>query len=456
MFCPFPTEIAHQFCLRLIQEIKTGEIFVEQTARESEERKGQGVMLGCLVVWDKTEQKRKILFTVSGNSKTIKKSSSHFQMDNCEVIFVQSLVSQKEIDKALYKNDYEIHRLTDIINREKANSTAVKNDHILNELIQQRTQLTDESLRKVFSLYNFTRFDGKTVTLNKIISSHAEKLPPTGTGDCCAPKLLSYAFKNNYLPVSLDEIYFGKETKNKKNGKSYPPCDERCAYILPEIMGLEILYRDNDIVVVNKQSGLLSVAGRGEEKYDCVEYRLKCLFPDCILQPAVHRLDMETSGILILALNKKAHRNLEMQFAENDVHKKYVALLDGILYGKGEGHIELKSRLDLENRPVQIVDEINGKLGITDWKKIGVETFKNKNNGLEQKVTRIEFYPKTGRTHQLRLAASNIKGLNIPILGDSLYGQKDSAPRLMLHSFEVTFNHPESGKQMTISCKSPF
>ena len=453
MFPPFPTESAHQYCLKLINQIEDGTVVLKQISKESEERKGQGIMLGCLVAQDKKNKKRKILYTVSGNSKILESGQKNF-------IFVNPIVLPYQIENALCKNDAEIHRLTKIINEEKSKNCSLNDDKNLSKhlkfLEQKRTELTDESLRKVFSLYEFCCFDGKKISLNQIIQNHNGKLPPTGTGDCCAPKLLSYAFEHDLIPVSMDEIYFGNDTKSKKNGISYPPCDQRCGYILPTILGLEILYRDSDIVVINKQSGLLSVSGRTPDKKDCAETRLKSLFFGTINQPAVHRLDMETSGILILALNKESHKNLEMQFANNLVHKKYEALLDGVLHGKPEGHIELKFRLDLENRPHQIYDEINGKTGITDWKKTGVEKWKNPVTGAEKTVTRIEFLPETGRTHQLRLAASYEKGLNLPILGDSLYGKCEIGERLMLHASQIEFFHPATGKKMKIVCKSSF
>lgn len=437
-----------------MRKIQNGDVYFEQVARESEERKGQGVMLGCLIAWDKKNQKRKILYAVSGNGKILK--SKENLANGGEFIFVDSIASAKKIENALSKNDFEIHKITKLIDSENSKNQNEKDVNLIENLKIQRTKLTDESLKKVFSLYDFTRFDGKKISLNEIIDLRDKKLPPAGTGDCCAAKLLSYAFKNELLPASMDEIYFGKNAKNKTNGISYPPCDERCGYILPEILGLEILYRDKDVVVVNKKAGMLSVRGKGSEKSDCVESRIKFLFPEFIFQSAAHRLDMETSGILILASNKNALKNLQKQFAQNLVKKKYVALLDGILRGKSSGRIELKFRLDAENRPRQIYDEINGKLAVTEWKKIGVEKFKNPKTGEEKKVTRIEFFPKTGRTHQLRLAASCEKGLNLPILGDVLYGNGDNAQRLMLHAAETTFFHPTSGKKIKISCKIPF
>ena len=459
MFPLFPQESARHYCQKLISLIEDSKIELKQISRESEERKGQGLMVGCLVCWEKTDEemsgRRVLLYAVSGNSKVLEVSADNKleKLFKEKTVFVPSIVSVKEIDSALKQNDKKIHELTDEINKLPLVS------EVRNSLVAKRTRLTDASLKNVFSLYNFTRFDGSLISLNQIIQNHSNRLPPTGTGDCCAPKLLSYAFEHKLEPVSMDEVYYGRNTKNKINGISYPPCDERCGYILPSILGLEILYRDNDIIIINKTSGLLSVPGKGEEKQDCAETRVCRLFPEAPRQCAVHRLDMETSGILVLALNQKAHRILNEQFASGLVQKKYIALLDGILYGKGEGRTELPFRLDVDNRPHQIYDAENGKLGITDWKKIRVETFKNPITQISKKVTRIEFSPRTGRTHQLRLASSTsceLGGLGLPIVGDSLYGHLEEGERLMLHATEIQFHHPTSGEMLHIVCKPDF
>ncbi len=459
MFPPFPQESARHYCNKLISLIEKKDVILKQCGRESEERKGQGGMIGALVCWKKNESggQRVVLYAVSGNNKQLELKDSEKSPFVEKSIFVPSIVSSDKIDSALAENDFEIHRLTDEINK----LTLVnKNSSELKSLIKTRTQLTDESLKKVFDLYSFTEFNSTKISLNEIISIHNNHLPPTGTGDCCAPKLLSYAFENNLEPVSMDEVYFGRDTKNKINGISYPPCDERCGYILPSILGLEILYRDNDIVVVNKPAGLLSVPGKGENKQDCVEKRVRNLFPQAPVQCAVHRLDMETSGILICALNVEAHRTLNDQFAEGKVHKKYEALLDGILHGKTQGRTELPFRLDVDNRPHQIYDAENGKIGITEWKKLGIVTKKTVVESGETTVyTRVEFIPLTGRTHQLRLAAScpvELGGLGIPIAGDSLYGKHKEGQRLMLHAKEIEFYHPVSGQLMHIECKPEF
>jgi len=206
-----------------------------------------------------------------------------------------------------------------------------------------------------------------------------------------------------------------------------------------------IVYQDEEIVVVEKQSGFLSVPGRGPEKIDSVSHRIRNTIPGCIEQPSVHRLDMDTSGLLVLALTKEAHRNLSMQFQERKTDKRYVALLEGELTDN-EGTINLPFRLDVENRPYQIYDEVHGKMGTTHWKKLG----------LESGLTRIAFHPVTGRTHQLRVHAAHEKGLAIPIVGDPLYGTGSEPGELKLHATELTFVHPTSGINMTFHSSPPF
>lgn len=451
MFPPFNQNEANFYCKELISQIENKNIVLKQVTSLSKERENNGLMIGSLVCKEKKSNKKKVLFCVSGISRQIeiKKSSFNFDYE-----IVPPIVSNEKINSALQKNDKEIHILTEKINAGEK------------ELISQRTKLTDESLKNVFSLYNFTRFDGKSISLNKIIENHNEKLPPTGTGDCCAPKLLSYAFSKNLQPLSMDEVFYGKNTKNKENLKSYPPCDERCGFILPSILGLEIIYADDDIVVVNKPSGLLSVPGRTEDKKDCIASRIKNLFPNCIEQPSVHRLDMETSGLMVLALKKESHANLNKQFENHTVYKEYIALLDGVLKkadgelspknNESEGQIELKFRLDVENRPHQIYDEINGKLGITKWKLLNIENYTNPLTKKTKPATRILFMPLTGRTHQLRLVSSDIHGFHLPIIGDTLYGKCENGERLMLHCRFLSFTHPTTKKIMTFESKEPF
>jgi tRNA pseudouridine32 synthase/23S rRNA pseudouridine746 synthase len=200
---------------------------------------------------------------------------------------------------------------------------------------------------------------------------------------------------------------------------------------------LDIIHEDPDFVVVNKESGMLSVPGRGPEKADSVATRVKLLFPGCIEQPAVHRLDMDTSGLQLLARTANAHRILSRQFEERRTHKRYIALLAGIIEGE-RGTIELPFRLDVDNRPIQIYDEVHGKVGITHWEKISIE----------DGWTRISFLPITGRTHQLRVHSAHPKGLGIPIVGDTFYGNGRRSGELRLHATELGFGHPRTGEPL--------
>lgn len=444
MFPPFPEECALKFCSIIADALDERKLFLKQNAPSSS-RDSLGVMIGILVCRN-SEGSEKILVTNSGSAK---KLSGTFPF---ECTYVEPVVSPEKIEKALAPNDKKIHELTFEIEKEKSagNSTAA--------LEEERRKLTDQSLEKVFSLYSF-HCAGKTEKSLKEICAENIKgaLAPTGTGECCAPKLLSYAFKNNLVPESMCEIFYGN-AKGKINRQKYPPCDERCGILLPSILGLKILYADSSIIVVNKQSGLLSVPGRGIEKQDCIVNRVRRLFPASIEQPSVHRLDMETSGLLVLAFTKEAHRNLNRQFEERTVKKTYVALVDDVLVKKGipqEGESELYFRLDVENRPHQIWDEVYGKKAVTQWKILNVEKYKSP-SGKIRNVTRVKFIPLTGRTHQLRLACADSHGFGVPIVGDTLYGKCEKGERLMLHAQTLEFTHPVSGKRMYFECPADF
>jgi tRNA pseudouridine32 synthase/23S rRNA pseudouridine746 synthase len=211
---------------------------------------------------------------------------------------------------------------------------------------------------------------------------------------------------------------------------------------MPPKPELNIVHQDPEFVVVNKVSGFLSVPGRGPEKLDSVATRVIGLFPGCIEQPAVHRLDMDTSGLIVVARNADAHRNLSRQFQTRQTKKSYIALLDGELKGEG-GTIRLPFRLDVENRPMQIHDTVHGKMGITHWEKLSIA----------DGMTRIRFVPVTGRTHQLRVHAAHALGLGIPIVGDPLYGRGTGPAQLKLHACELAFRHPSNDEPL--SFRSP-
>lgn len=478
MFPPFPCEKAYKVCLEILCEIQKSHIKIKQISSLSLERKNQGVMLGVLVCYDENENEINLV-TLSGIGKKLE-FDADFNSDltfRKKIIFVEPIVNLENINFALRMNDKKIHDLTCEIKIAEEVLKSCENEkksleQKISSLKKIRNELCNESLKKVYALYNFTCADKKVLTLKQICENQNYfKLPPTGTGDCCEPKLLNFAFKNNLQVLSMAQIFLEKslleeksssEKKSLNKFKNFPelifPCDERCGILLPEMLGIKILYRDEDIILVDKQSGILSVPGRGPEKQDCIVSRVRRLFPDCIEQPSVHRLDMETSGLMVLAFTKDAHRNLSEQFALGTVKKSYVALVDGVLAKKGiaeSGQMELYFRLDVENRPHQIWDEVYGKKAITEWKILNVENYVSPKK-VKRAVTRVLFLPHTGRTHQLRLAASSEHGFSCAIIGDSLYGKCEEGERLMLHANFLSFVHPRTNKIMTFESKVPF
>ncbi len=208
---------------------------------------------------------------------------------------------------------------------------------------------------------------------------------------------------------------------------------------------LRLVHVDPLFAVVDKPSGLLAVPGRGPDRQDCVVSRFRRCFADAIDQPAVHRLDMDTSGLMVLARSREAHRNLSRQFQQRRVGKVYVALLEGRVRRRS-GTIRLAFRLDPDNRPRQVLDPVRGKPGITRWRVLTIEGDR----------TRIEFVPLTGRTHQLRLHAAHPLGLGCPIVGDRLYGSGTRSGEMLLHAAELAFAHPATGLRLLFRSPPPF
>ncbi|WP_243543980.1 RluA family pseudouridine synthase [Pseudodesulfovibrio tunisiensis] len=209
--------------------------------------------------------------------------------------------------------------------------------------------------------------------------------------------------------------------------------------------GLNVIYADRKLVVVDKPSGLLSVPGRGPENQDCVVTRVQAMFPECRKFPTVHRLDMDTSGLLVLGLTARAQRELSQQFHDREVSKRYVAVLDGLVT-RPEGVIDLPLRMDRFNRPYQVYDPIHGRRAVTEWRRLSVE------NGR----TRVEFSPHTGRTHQLRMHSAHPLGLGCPIVGDRLYGSGTGPGQLLLHAGYLRFMHPKTKEMMEFFTEPSF
>lgn len=389
----------------------------------------RGQMFGVLVCEDQR-----------GNIVVLKAFSG--QYDGIYLIpgWVGPVADPVAFNQVVTQSDALLHELTARIESGEYADTA--------SLIQERKALSQSVLHKLYLLYQFRCIDGATKTFSDIFGT---RNPPTGTGECCAPKLLHWAFTHDLLPISMAEFYYGKpnRSQSREHKGFYGPCDDKCQPLLKHMLGLDIIYCDTSLLVVNKTGGLLSVPGRGEDKQDCVESRVRRLFPSAPKQCAVHRLDMDTSGLLVIALTKESHRALSIQFMHQEVEKEYHALLEGVIKAK-EGEISLPFRLDVERRPYQIYDEEQGKWGTTRWRKIRVES------SAEGVVTRLHFTPLTGRTHQLRVHSAHPKGLGIPIVGDRLYGTGKEGDRLCLHASALSFLHPQTGEQLRFTSPAPF
>jgi tRNA pseudouridine32 synthase/23S rRNA pseudouridine746 synthase len=210
---------------------------------------------------------------------------------------------------------------------------------------------------------------------------------------------------------------------------------------------LDVAYADDDIAVIDKPSGLLSCPGRDPALSDSVQTRVPRVFPAATGSILAHRLDQPTSGLLVVGLHAGAHRALRRQFEARTVDKVYEAVLVGIVEAD-EGVLRLPFRLDVERRPHQIYDEVHGKLGVTRFTVL--------HRDVEAGRTRVRFVPETGRTHQLRTHAAHEKGLGCPIAGDALYGDPQTAPRLLRHACRLAFHHPQSGERLSFERPPPF
>ena len=332
---------------------------------------------------------------------------------------------------------------------------------IISALKEERKTRSSALQQQIFTQYSFLNARKESKSLGEIFSSASFATPPAGAGECAAPKLFHYAFTHNLQPIAMAEFWWGQSPKGevRVHGQYYPACRGKCEPILGHMLtGLEveanpmllnpaegkmlkIVFEDESIIVINKPAEFLSVPGKSID--DSVYSRIRDMYPEADGPLLVHRLDMSTSGILLVAKNREAHRKLQDQFIRRKVSKRYVALLNGIVE-KDEGSIDLPLRVDLDDRPRQMVCNTYGKSARTNYTVI------DRTDG----KTRVYFYPVTGRTHQLRVHSAHSLGLNCPIVGDDLYGLR--AERLCLHAESLTFKHPKSGEMMTFQLDPEF
>jgi tRNA pseudouridine32 synthase/23S rRNA pseudouridine746 synthase len=332
---------------------------------------------------------------------------------------------------------------------------------VIEQLKEERKTRSASLQQELFDQYTFLNSEGEWKSLWKIFERTADGRPPAGAGECAAPKLLHYAFTHGLRPIALTEFWWGASPRSevRVHGHYYPACRGKCEPILGYMLkGIEmddnpmlqnpadgkeidIVYEDEHLVVVNKPAEFLSVPGKNIE--DSVYLRMHYKYPDATGPMIVHRLDMSTSGLMIISRSKDVHEHLQRQFIRRHVKKRYVALLEGLIQ-EDKGKIDLPLRVDLDDRPRQLVCYDHGKYAITEYEVI------ERKDGR----TRVHFYPITGRTHQLRVHSAHSLGLNSPIVGDDLYGTKQD--RLYLHADQITFTHPVTKELITVQIDPEF
>ncbi|BAO77696.1 RluA family pseudouridine synthase [Winogradskyella sp. PG-2] len=344
---------------------------------------------------------------------------------------------------------------------EKAKKAFIDMIRPIEVLKQERKTLSTSLQKQIHEQYCFLNGNGETKYLIDIFTSTKSSQPPVAAGECAAPKLFQYAYKNKLKPIAMAEFYWGisPTAEVRKHGQFYPSCRGRCEPILGHMMQgldvepnpietagkfsgeLEIIYEDDYLLILNKPNEFLSVPGKTIT--DSVLARMQKYLPNATGPLLLHRLDMSTSGLMLVAKNEKTHKNLQKQFVNRTIKKQYVALLNGVIDSK-EGTIDLPLRVDLNNRPRQLVCYEHGKSATTNFEIVEV-----KNN-----KTRVHFYPITGRTHQLRVHSAHHLGLNTPIIGDDLYGAVSN--RLHLHAESLSFEHPVKREWVSFYCEAPF
>ena len=360
----------------------------------------------------------------------------------------------------------------------------------ISRLKQLRKQLSDALQQWLFAQFRMLNAEGEEKDLLEIFRDTAledqpnlsllskraalKMVPPAGSGECCEPKLLQYAFRHHLKPLQMAMFWWGESPKEeiRHHLQFYPACNGKCKpilrWMLPEVntmlnhasqpLTLETLYEDRELAVICKPAGMLSVPGK-EPGVTSVYSIMRRTYPEATGPLIVHRLDMATSGLMVIAKTEFAYHRLQEQFASHQIQKKYIAIVcakEGSI--QPEGILSLPLMPDYLDRPRQIVNHEQGKEAITEYKVLGNagnDVFGNKENEGNNQHLRLALYPQTGRTHQLRVHCAHREGLNAPILGDPLYGC-EKAPRLYLHAESIRFTHPLSGKEIFIERKADF
>lgn len=410
---------------------------------------------------------------MAGNRKIrkAKRIKANAELSSIELAQSLKLLAQESVDDKNKLRDLKVHW------RELIAQTQVKLTQLTDEITalkNQRKRLSTKLQKKIFKQYRMLNSAGIEKDVVELFQQTPFPIPPAGTGDCAAPKLLQYAFQHGFTPLAMAEFWWGNAPKSelRQHKNFYGACSGKCQPLLTHMLEgitlddnpllinpakgkvLPIVYQDEYMVVVNKPNEFLSVPGKHIQ--DSVYARIKQQFPEATGTLIVHRLDMSTSGLMVLALTKRVQKHLQQQFVNRTIKKRYVATLEGDIASSTngvEGEVNLPMRGDLEDRPRQLVCFTQGKHAKTQWKIISTIAGK----------TKLYLYPETGRTHQLRVHCAHPEGLNIPILGDDLYGHNSehgddmsNNHRLHLHAQQLTLSHPISKETITFEIDSDF
>ena len=405
----------------------------------------------------------------------------------------QAMIKESQFLKA------ELRRLKKLISQKTPLEEMYDNyQKGLQEIKQLRKSDSDELQKWLFSQFKMLNDKGESKDLLEIFKEFNQMVPPAGSGECCEPKLLQYAFEHGLKPIQMAMFWWGESPKEeiRHHLHFYPACNGKCKPILHWMLPadvfeqasadayiynkVEILYEDQELAVIHKPEGMLSVPGKDAQQPSIYSWARK-QFPEATGPLIVHRLDMATSGLMVIAKTEFAYHRLQEQFTSHQVQKRYVAIVcckDKDMAQRikdATKMISLPLMPDYLDRPRQIVNHEQGKEAITEYEVLGSEerrvkseefnsaanhevqssNLKVQSSNLKVQCIRLALYPKTGRTHQLRVHCAHQEGLDAPILGDPLYGNV-KADRLYLHAEAITFKHPLTGKEIHIERKADF
>lgn len=411
---------------------------IETLEKSAKRKELESLINNTIAEQEQEEKEMRLAMEDAKHRRDKQRQAGDITSEQEQLLIKESQFQKAELRRLKKYHHQQLERLTEKLNEYQA---------IIDQLKAKRKSMSEALQMQLFKLFVVNNAKGESKDVATIFEQSLNRLPPGGTGDCCAPKLLQYAFLHQLHPVCMAEFWVGESPQGeiRHHGHYYPACQNKCKPLLEFMLqgldveknplvtspidnDIKIVYEDNWLIVVDKPAGMLTVPGKDDRAISLLE-RIGTMLRDGEEAFEVHRLDQATSGLVVIAKTREVQRLLRQQFENRKVNKTYLALLDGEP-ANNEGIIDLPIRPDLNDRPRQVVDLKHGKQAITEYRVIERRHDK----------TLVEFIPLTGRTHQLRVHASHPQGLNCPITGDMLYGT--ASDRLYLHAKTISFSHP--------------